>query len=67
MKNYLLLLTIGAGALITAGCVSTTVVKRNSPPPETTAQGAQTNIATPQMSPDVNFKASNAMPGGPGM
>jgi hypothetical protein len=67
MKNYLLMLTIGTAALITAGCVSTTIVKKNSPPLETTAQGVQSNIATPQMSPDVNFKASSAMPGGPGM
>lgn len=66
MKFFLLVMTVAAGALITAGCFTTAIVEKN-PPGVVAAQAPATNIATPQMSPDVNFKASNAMPGGPGM
>jgi hypothetical protein len=66
MKNILLILTIVGGAMITAGCFSEAIIEKN-PPPVATAQASASEIATPQMSPDVNFKASNAMPGGPGM
>lgn len=66
MKNLLLTMTIGAGVLLIAGCVSTAIVEK-TPPLQTTVQASASEVATPQMSPDVNFKASNAMPGGPGM
>jgi hypothetical protein len=66
MKNLLLILTISIGALITAGCFTEAIIEKN-PPPAATAQASASEIASPQMSPDVNFKSSNAMPGGPGM
>jgi hypothetical protein len=67
MKFFLLVMTIGAGALITAGCFTTTAIIDKNPPGVAAAQAPATDIASPEMSPDVNFKASNAMPGGPGM
>ena len=66
MKNQLFVLTIGLGALFATGCFTEAIIEKN-PPPAATAQASASEIATPEMSPDVNFKSSNAMPGGPSM
>ena len=66
MRNLLLILMIGAGGLLTVGCFTEAIIEKN-PPPAATAQASASEITTPEMSPDVNFKSSNAMRGGPGM
>jgi hypothetical protein len=66
MKNLLLTLTIGGAAMLIAGCFTEAIIEKN-PPPVATAQASASEVATPEMSPDVNFKSSNAMPGGPGL
>ena len=66
MKNLLLILVCSVAALISAGCFTEAIIEKN-PPPSATAQASTSEIATPEMSPDVNFKASNTMPGSPGL
>jgi hypothetical protein len=66
MRNPLLILTIGAGALLAAGCFTEAIIEKE-PPAVATAQASASEIATPEMSPDVNFKSSNAAPSGPGL
>jgi hypothetical protein len=64
MKNFLLALTMASAILLVAGCFSRTVVDQE---PSIVDARPTPQVATPQMSPDVNFKASNAMPGQPSL
>jgi hypothetical protein len=63
MKNLLFALTIVGAVMLTAGCVSHTIVDKS--PPTIASARPTPPIPAPAMSPDVNFKASNTMPGQP--
>jgi hypothetical protein len=68
MKNLLFALTIASAVLLGAGCVSRNITEQTPPPTiaYANAPAPESSIAaSPQMSPDVNFRTSNTMPGGP--
>jgi len=65
MKNLLIALTIAIAFSAVTGCVSRNIVEQQQP--ATIAAATAPTPASPEISPDVNFKASNTMPGGPGL
>jgi len=65
MKNLLFVMIVAAASLLTAGCVSHMIV--DSQPPAVAAGESAPQVAAPQMSPDINFKASNTLPGEPSL
>lgn len=72
MKNLLLAMIIAAAPLLTAGCVTRVIVDGQPPAADKQPPGAgdarpDPAVAYPQISPDVNFKASNTMPGEPSL
>ena len=65
MKNLLFAVIIAAAALLTTGCVTHAIVDKQ--PPAVTDARPDSAVPDPQISPDVNFKASNTMPGEPSL
>jgi hypothetical protein len=64
MKNLLRAMIMATAALLTAGCV-THVIADKQPAAIADARPTPLQIPAAQTSPDVNFKASNTMPGEP--
>jgi hypothetical protein len=65
MKNLLFAVIMAAAASLTAGCV--TRVSVNKQPSAVGDASPAPAVPDPQISPDVNFKASNTMPGQPSL
>jgi hypothetical protein len=65
VKNLLFAVIMAAAALLTAGCVTHVIVDKQPPSVANASPGAA--VPEPQISPDVNFKASNTIPGQPSL
>jgi hypothetical protein len=65
MKNLLFAVIMAATASLTAGCVTHVIVDKQ--PPAIAGASTAPAVSEPQITPDVNFKASNTMPGEPSL
>jgi hypothetical protein len=67
MKNLLFALVISAATLLSAGCATHVMADKQPPvdrqPPVAGDASPAPAVPEPQISPDVNFKAYNTMPG----